>query len=479
MSWFACLRAAQPRERGHPHHAALALLLWISVKRSLMCAVLAACSSDETPDDRVEAATSVQIVPGLGDRVLLTLQPWTSTRLASEDPPYYAEYLHKIVGPTLGVDLDGTRRATFARGTSELVIGATRAWLVQSDRTTRDTRYAPVEYPTSFVTAATIDRATLDVVATTTFSPPIVFPVAIGDNLLDVGVDANEALVRLRNPDGSATELYRAPAASRSGVLCANGNGVILGSPNKVVSARRDPSGAWMTHEVMLPVSVFYTNAMIACDAMANRVAVHASDGVMVFDIHTEQTVLHVPGAKSPFALRSDGAAIVALRSTDNILQFTDASGTRELAFTTPPLPMVVMSGDLAYFQGISELAVIDLTDGTLTTHPAVPGNFADVKGWTGGFVIASSRYEQFPAGVNMLVQLLVIDADGATELAMPRAVRSPKILSVAGTRLYLSALNHENEPRLFLYDLSTRQLVDEVAQPQCDEENILAERGC
>jgi hypothetical protein len=470
------------------------------VSREWFCAIcaIAACDSGWHEGDPIDrASTTWRLIPALdGERAVVTLEPRKIHR--HESGVLTTGYSTTIVGPTIAVGLvDDATVATFAAGATHGVIGATRAWILQSNLRTWEHQPPSSGTPDSpLVQSTVLDRATFATGPTVTLTPSIETPVAIGDALLDVSAsgvsDAERDLfVRLREPDGTATLLYAGRGFSSAS--CARAGGLVLAyqvgaDTLKLVSVR--DTGTWQITEATFPSARFDPLA-IACDATLEHAGLVLPTGVSVFDIPGGVVTLAVPGTRAPLTLRGDGLAVVSTRASDRALVFADAAGpvtTSFIAHERPLSPPVVVD-DLAMFHVTDSLQTIDLLTGA--PGPVVPrldpdpdedyyGPF-ELRPWRAGgaIVVQQSRYIDTDYA-DHLGRIAIVTRGGVTSLPITGDFADPVPSLADGSRLYVKAYAPEaDDPTVLVYDLPTQTLVYETMLPLCDEAAVLEERGC
>lgn len=466
----------------------------------LACAicVIAACDDGWHEGDPIDRAfTTWRLIPSTDDqRAAVMLEPRKIHR--HEQGVLTTGYSTTIVGPPIAVGLvDDGALATFGEGAMTGVVGASRAWILQSDVVQWDHVAPSSGTPDAPLVRATIfDRATFATQPTVTLAPPIETPLAVGDALLDLSpsgaADAERDLfVRVREPDGTATALFAGRGFSSAACLL-HGVGAVLAfqvgaDTLKVVSVR--DTGTWQVTEATFPGVRFDPHA-IACDATGDHVALVQATGVSVFDLAAGTVALSIPGAKSPLALRGDGLAVVATRTSDRALVFADAGGTVATSFISHerPLSQPVVIDDLAMFHLTDSLQAIDLTTGE--PGPTVPrldpdpddyyGPF-ELKPWRDGnaIVVVQSRYIDTDYA-DHLGRVSVVARSGVTDLPITGDFSSPLASLADGSRLYIRAYAPEAaDPSVLVYDLPARTLAFETMLPLCDEAAVLEERGC
>jgi len=448
-------------------------------------AFVAACDDgwhEGEPIDR--SVTGVALIPGAdATHVAIALEPRKITR--HEHGVLTLGYGTQIVGPTIAVDpTSGATIGTFVLGATKVVIGATRAWLLQSDVTAWEHTF-PSEAPprAPFVRATVIDRATLGAGGGVALAPPIETAVAIGDELFDLPVggasDAERDIaIRVRADDGSASVLHAGRGFGAA--ACARGGGVL------VVYQRGDGAlvavtVAAATHETREATfaGLKFDPLAIACDDSASRAAVVTLAGVAVLDVAASQVQLEVPDAGAPFALAGDGTAVVATRRGDRVLVYGAASGvtaTPLVGYEHAQAPVVV--GDVAVFELADALQVFDLATGATTATISTAHDVFELRGSAAGVIVQMSSYESSPDYRDLLTRLAVIDEAGVHDLALPAANIDPHVFAVAGDHLYMKSYAGD-DPRVAGFDLAIRAQVLDVALPLCDEAAVLEARGC
>ena len=255
----------------------------------------------------------------------------------------------------------------------------------------------------------------------------------------------------------------------------------------KVVSVR--DTGSWEVTEATFPGARFDPHA-IACNATLDHVALVLATGVSVFDIAGQTVALTVPAAGSPLAVRDDGLAVVATRTSDRALVFADAEGVVATSFIghESPQSQPVVVDDLAMFHVTDSLQTIDLRTGE--PGPVVPrldpgpddyyGPF-ELKPWRDGnaIVVVQSRYIATDYA-DHLGRLSIVARAGATSLPITGDFSDPLASLADGSRLDLKAYAPEAEvPSVLVYDLPTRTFAFETFLPLCDETAVMEERGC
>ena len=469
------------------------------VSRGWLCAIcaLAACDSGWHEGDPIDrASTTWRLIPATdGQRAVVTLEPRKIHR--NENGVLTTGYSTMIVGPTIAVGLDDDATvATFEAGATHGVIGATRAWILQSSlRQWNHTAPGSGTPDAPLVRSTVFDRTTLVAEPTITLSPPIETPIAVGDALLDVSPsgasDAERDLfVRLREPDGTATVLHTGRGFASA--TCARGDGLVFAyqisaDTLKLVSVR--DTGTWQVTEATFPSARFDPLA-IACDATLAHVALVLTSGVSVFDIAGGVVTLAVPGTHGPLALRGDGLAVVATRASDRALVFADSGGAVATRFITHerPLSPPVVVDDLAMFHLTDSLQTIDLLTGA--AGPVVPRLDPDPEDYYGPFelrpwragnaiVVQQSRYIDTDYA-DHLGRISIVARDGVASLPITGDFSDPLPSLADGPRLYVKAYAPEaDDPTVLVYDLPTRTLAYETMLPLCDEAAVLEERGC
>jgi hypothetical protein len=438
--------------------------------------------------------TGWRLVPSVGeDRFAVTLEPRKIHR--EEHGVLTLGYGTYVVGPSIAVEGDASI-ATFATGATEVRLGATHAWVLQTEVIWWDHTFPTESPPVSpFVLGHRFDRASFAVAPPVTFSPPIERPVMIGDALFDMPVlgtsDIERDLaIRVRAADGGATVLHAGRGFAATG--CARSGGLVLAyqllaGDTRVVSVRPDGVGGWRTVEATLP-GIRFDPFNVACNEAATHVALRVETGITLVDADTGTVVVHVNGAQFPAVVRSDGTALVAARTADRMLVFADAAASVPLGVisATSPTPPA-RAGELAMFELDASLAVIDVRTGAVaTTVPAIREHMQpfEMLAWRGreAFVVQLSAYDYSLTYQDQLQQLMVVDATGITPLPLPDARFSPGLQLPGESRLYIRAYDgHEDDAtaRLISLDLATAAVVDDVALPLCDDTEVLEDRGC
>jgi hypothetical protein len=448
-------------------------------------AFVAGCDDGWHAGDPIDrSVTGVALIPGAdATRVAIALEPRKITR--HEHGVLTLGFSTQIVGPTLAVDpTSDAPIGTFALGATKVVIGATRAWVLQSDVTAWEHTF-PSEAPprAPFVHATVLDRATLAAGAGAALAPPIETAVAIGDELFDLPVtgasDAERDIaIRVRADDGSAGVLHA--GRGFGAVACAREAGVLVAYQrgDGALVAVTVAAATHATREATFAAMKFDPLA-IACDAGASRAAVVTPAGVAVLDVATSQVQLDVPDAGAPFALAADGTAVVATRRGDRVLVHGAAGGvtaTTLVGYEHAQAPAVV--GDVGVFELADALQAIDLATGTTTTTISTAHSIFELRGSPAGVIVLVSSYDNSPDYRDLLTRLALIDEAGVHDLPLPAANIDPHVFAVAGDHLYMKSYAGD-DPRIAGFDLATRAQVLDVALPLCDEAAVLEARGC
>jgi len=447
----------------------------------------------EQASDVDSGLTRWQPVVASDGALLFALEPRFVHRI--EHGVFVEGWQNTVVGPTLIVDGSGVTLATLAMGVMATVDLPSRMWVLQQDLTTWQGVWLDPAPRTPFAHATLFDRTTRAIAPTVALVPPIEEPVALGDELLDVpttgGSDvARDIEVRRRLPDGTATTLYAArgfAVATWTRGEGGPGPGHQLGVDGRfaarIVVIRHD-AGEFTTNERTM-AGARLDPAGIACDATTAHMAlgVLETDGtarVHVLDTTTLASVLDADGVRPPLALRSDGAAVAAVRAVDNrIMLISETTVETDLIAANTDAPPVI-AGELALFKVDTGRSVLDLESGAL--GPSLDGSVGirvTLAQWTAGAGFAAlgegTHSETSP---DVLTALRVLTSTATTNLPRPPLIGDPRLTRVYGDFVYVSA-HTGDDYRVYGYDLAAGALVSEHELPRCSEERILAMEGC
>lgn len=437
-----------------------------SMRRAWLAIVCAACSDgwhEDSPVDqghtRYHAIASTD-----GAELAFVLEPRFVHR--NEHGVLITGYTIRLTGPTVVVA--GDTVTPLVVGRAKLVHSATRAWVLQQAGDQWDTEVPAFDpLPVPYVHAAIVDRATFAVGAQAMLDPPIDTPLVIGDELFDVPASGasdveRDLVVRRRADDGSATVLHAGHGFGSS--VCTSAF-VYQAAPDTV-------------RIVALPAATTGDLAgihLVDIACAGDRIAIEAvgvddhAPRVVLYDLATQQATATLPDLTGPLALRSDGAAVIAIRPDRTIVLATahDEASLGLVATTLPATPVVV--GDQALIEGKDDVHVIDLAVGgvgpglgTLDTLPWAAAN---------GFVRLRDTYP-------MLTSLAIATAAGTTELPLPDERSLASLLITAGERLYVVASAAEDaSPVVIAYD--THAILASEPLPLCDAASVLAGGPC
>ena len=441
---------------------------------------LAACNSsgEQPPDDWT--ITVWHGIPSVdGTRLAVVIEP---RHVHATNDDMHAPYVVSSPGAAVAVDAErGDSLGTLATGRSSVLIGASRAWVLQSDGRGWQAGVPSDSGFFTFAQMSRIDRATLQVTAPVALDPPLETPVAIGDTLFDVvrgDTIESDLAVRVRDDNGAAMSLH---TGRGFGTAWCTGDAALvyayeLSSAVRIVVVRRDVNGAWQATQHDLPELAF---TGLACDARAARVALAALElpalapKLIVYDLATATTAFTAPGLGAPLALRGDGQLVVATSTANRHLVRVDATGATPLTVTAQQdshSPAVV--ADQAAFALDSQPRLVDLSAGAPGIALAATGDArVDLVPWpdAGGFAIARSHGRD-DIGFE-LDELGLATITGAVALPLPPTLRFPTIVAASGTQLYTVTNATIDEPlQLHHYDLATRALIATTALPSCDD---------
>lgn len=437
------------------------------------------------PVDR--AVTGWRLVPSLDEsRFAVTLEPRKIHR--NEQGVLTLNYETSLVGPTVAVE-NGEPYAELEIGATETRVGATRAWLLQTDVTHWDHTF-PSEAPPSapFVRGWLVDRATLAMAAPVVFTPPIDVATLIGDTLFDLpragrSDIARDIVLRRRTDDGGAVLLHSARGFNVA--TCARADGLAIaysGEDGETHLASARAATDWVVSDVVL-TGVAFDPRFATCSDNATHVALFIGTGVLVVATDSGAPLYQAHGATPPAMLSRDGAALVAERADDRHLVHATATGMRSLGVVAADAPTQnpVRAGDLAMFELELAVAVIDLANGMVGTQvPALD----TISMYPYEMVALGDRFvvQQMTHYEDELVSLVVVDMTSSRSLPLPAMRWAPSLQAPARGQIYVKAydgMDADAMPYLYAIDPTTGEQRSGGLLPLCDETMVLDERGC
>ncbi len=457
----------------------------LGVRTTVWLFALIGCGDNIMPP----TATRTQVIPSVqGDRVAYVLEPL----LAAEDPTTIGAqktYRYTERAPTMLVDLDtdkpiDTPIDTFVVGMTQVVIGSTRAWVLQSTFAEWQGQNAMSEPAARTTNVAVVDRNTLKVTSHAVLDPPIDTPIAIGDELFDVSHDPTNSgrlAVRVRDDSGGAEMI--ADEAGSNPAWCSSPDHLVYAlehapSALRILDIRRT-NDKWITTRHDLDNTEIGEGG-IACDETGARIAVDTKDAtthtrnLLVLDLPTGLPAFPVDGLSAPFVLASDGGAVIAQRTSDHRLVRATKAGMTELDFVTDTFttarPLVV--GNLALFNTRTVFQIIDLRNGNLGATIDTSQQLARVipwpapagAAWSGGFAVMHYNGHELTALGTASTEMMTMP------MSLPPLVRDPQLLTTAGTRMYLAASNDTGDVRqVYGFDRASPQPVSTATAPDCD----------
>lgn len=442
------------------------------------------------PVDR--AVTGWRLLPSLDEaRVAVTLEPRKIHR--DEQGVLVLGHETRLVGPSVVVEND-VPFATLGVGATDVEVGATRAWVLQSTVDAWEHLFPSEAPPRAPVIRGTIvDRATFAMSPPVTFDPPIEIPLVVGDTLFDLPARgssdiARDVVLRRRTDDGGAVVVH---AGRGFGVAtCTRGDGIAIAYKREdgalqLVAVRPDALGGWSMNEATF-AGVQFDPRGAACSDGAAHVALVLPTGLSVFSIETATQIIDAAGTTPPAVLRPDGLAIVSVRASDRMLMFVDDTGATSLGEVSAKNPeMPQRTGNLAMFELESSLVVVDLATGTLGARvPALRTTMYpyEMIAWRDRFIVQQSSCCQAAYQDDRIENLLVVDRTTTTALPVPAASWSAELLVPAQDRLYLrtyDSADADGTPWLVTIDPAAQAILTEEPLPLCDETTVLEERGC
>jgi hypothetical protein len=407
-----------------------------------------------------------------------------------------------VIGAGAGQVLD-----TFEVGSTNVLLGPTSAWVLQRDTTAWT---SPLGDPptTPFTHVTRVDRTSLRKTGALTFSEPLVNPSLLSDSVVLDAIPstssdvAREVFLRAYDLDGAAAPTSLVSDQGFAAAACfASGGAVVAYEPASavgaisVVAAQPNSSG-WSLPRMSIPHYRLDPTA-IGCSSDAGHAllsVIATTDGqshVLLVDIVKMAVVVDAVGLQGPLALRGDGAAGLALQTSNQGLVFFDASQQTPVAVPGAVAPQQPwQAGDLTLWTFGDEgdtVAVVHLADGSI--DPAFDAGTAPlVSAWPAGPGFVVGQEEDNGPGDLPLTKLSVLRAGHVDNLLLGSVLNGPSLAAIAGSILYTitsPVANTEGDAAaptsasLQVYDLVTGTLTRSLPFPVCNTATAEAMKGC
>jgi hypothetical protein len=472
---------------------------------ALLCLTASACSGPETTAAPEHVQTSAFAVPASSGSGLAMVFEADLVAIGN------GGVSTQVAGPSVAVGVIGAGAGevldTFEAGSTDVLLGPTSAWVLQRSTTAwTSTLGDPPTTPFTHVTR--VDRTSLKETGSLTFSEPLVNPAVLSDSVILDAVPstssdvARAVFLRAYDLDGAAAPTSLVSDQGFAAAACfASGGAVLAYEPTRavgtisVVAAQPDSSG-WTLPRMSIPHYRLDPTA-IGCSDDAGRAllsVIATADGqshVLLVDIIKMAVVVDAVGLQGPLALRGDGAAGLALETSNQGLVFFDASTQIPVAVPgVVALQQPWQAGDLTLWTFGEEedtVAVVHLADGSI--DPTFDAGVAPlVSAWPAGPGFVVGQEDDNGPGDLPLTRLSVLRSGQVESLPLGSVLNAPSLAAIAGSTLYTLTSPTTSggadaaapaTASLQVYDLDTGSLTSTLPLPVCNTATAEAMKGC